>query len=264
MNIGASTACFYPLETELSLERVGKLGFKTAELFMNSFSEMEDGFVSGLCNIKEEYGINICSMHPFASFAESYTLFSSYERRYHDSLELYKRFFEIMNRLGAGIFVVHGGKIPGSIDDELYFERFGEFGRIGSSYGVIVAQENVVHYRSESPDFLKRMRAYIGDEFKMVLDVKQALRAGYSPYEFTEPLHDSIVHIHVSDHDSEHDCTPPGEGVFDFGKLFGTMNSYGYRGEYIIELYSSGFTDDSQLIASRDMLEKEFSRISCK
>lgn len=258
MNIGASTACFYPLETELSLERTAKLGFKTTELFMNSFSEMESGFVDGLCALKDEYGINICSLHPFASFAESYTLFSSYTRRYYDSLELYKRFFEIMNRLGAKIFVVHGGKIPGSIDDELYFERFGEFTAIGRTCGITVAQENVVHYRSESPDFIKRMREYIGSDFKMVLDIKQALRAGYSPYDFIDTLHESIAHIHISDHDAERDCIPPYDGVFDFGRLFRTMNSHGYKGEYIIELYSSGFSEDSRLVSAREELEKDF------
>ena len=81
MTIGASSACFYPDVTENSLERLGRLGIKTAELFLNSPSELKDEFVKTIIDIKNKYGINIVSLHPFQSFAESFYLFSNYERR---------------------------------------------------------------------------------------------------------------------------------------------------------------------------------------
>ena len=34
MKLGASTACFYPLETEKALLKVTELGYKYAEVFM--------------------------------------------------------------------------------------------------------------------------------------------------------------------------------------------------------------------------------------
>lgn len=44
MKLGASTACFYPLETEKALEKVCKLGYKYAEVFMNAPCELEEPF----------------------------------------------------------------------------------------------------------------------------------------------------------------------------------------------------------------------------
>ena len=41
MKFGASTACFYPLETEKALKKVCELGYKYAEVFMNAPSELE-------------------------------------------------------------------------------------------------------------------------------------------------------------------------------------------------------------------------------
>lgn len=62
-----SSACFYPLETEKSLIRAAKTGAKTVEIFMNSDSEFEKPFLDLLCNIKNEYGLRIPSVHTMAS-----------------------------------------------------------------------------------------------------------------------------------------------------------------------------------------------------
>ena len=55
MKIGVSTASFYPLETELALEEIGKSGIKTAEIFINAESEMKDSFTDILLDIKNQY-----------------------------------------------------------------------------------------------------------------------------------------------------------------------------------------------------------------
>ena len=230
--LGVSSACFYPEMTETALETAGKCGFHNVELFINSHSELDDEFVDKLLAIKKKYSLNIVSLHPFASFAGSFYLFSNYERRYTDILPLYDRMFEVTAKLGADIFVFHGAKIPGSISDEEYCRRFSHLIKMGKKYGVRVCQENVVHHRSESPEYLKMMKDNIGDDFNIVLDVKQAYRAGYNPYEFIDMLGDSIVHIHISDRNMEKDCITPLKGVFDFKKLFDTMKNKGYDGKY--------------------------------
>ena len=56
-----------------------------------------------------------------------------------------------------------------------------------------------------------------------------------------------IVHIHISDHTENADCLPPGKGDFDFARLIGIMNSAGYNGDYIIELYRENFGDENDL-----------------
>ena len=255
-DIGVSSACFYPVETEKALESVGELGFRTAELFFNSHSELEEDFVQELIKIKEKYNIEIVSVHPFASFAESFYLFSSYERRYYDILPMYDRFFELTAKLGADIFVFHGAKIPGTISDEEYCRRFAHLIEMGKKYGVRVCQENVVHHRSESPAYLKMMKDTIGDDFKVVLDVKQAHRAGFSPYDFIDLLGESIVHIHISDRNDEKDCIPPLKGVFDFKKLFETMENVGYTGRYIIELYEWSYDKPEEIAEAHSALIK--------
>ena len=57
MEIGASTACFYPLETEKALQRVCDLGFKATEVFMNSPCELEEGFVKNLKSIADNLSL---------------------------------------------------------------------------------------------------------------------------------------------------------------------------------------------------------------
>ena len=46
MEIGASSACFYPLETETSFLRIAQLGFSCCEIFFNSESELNPVFVN--------------------------------------------------------------------------------------------------------------------------------------------------------------------------------------------------------------------------
>ena len=53
MNIGISTASYYPLETESALEEIGKSGIKTTEIFFNAESELKDSFIDILEDIKD-------------------------------------------------------------------------------------------------------------------------------------------------------------------------------------------------------------------
>jgi len=255
MSIGVSTSCYYPLETELALQKLVSLGAKTCEIFFNSWSELETPFLKEICQIRDGNGLRIPAVHPFFSFSEPYLLFSEYERRFHDTLVLYERYFEAANILGAKVLVIHGGKPLSAVHDELYFERFAKLMENGRKQGIIVAQENVVHYHSESPAFLMRMKDYIGDDFKIVLDLKQAGRAGFSAFDFVAGLKGHIAHIHISDFDDKHDCMPPGEGLFDFAGLFSALSAAGYVGDYIIELYRHNFRDESQIGSSLLLME---------
>ncbi len=253
--IGISTACFYPLETEKSLEKLCRRGVQSCEIFYNTYSELSDGFTKGLMAMIKDSGMTVTSVHPFLSLAESHELFSSYGRRYLDYLESYKRYFEVMEKLNAGVLVIHGGRPVLSISDEEYFERFGTLADIGREFGVTVAQENVVHYLSESPAFLRKMKTALKERFSMVLDIKQALRASFSPDAFIREVRDSIVHVHLSDYNENRDCIPPLTGRFDFDELFSALRESGYTGNYTVELYSASYRDDEEVFRSRDRLE---------
>lgn len=248
--LGISSACFYPLTTEESFLKLCKADIKCIELFFNSPSEIHDDYLNQIIKWKNEFNIDIPSVHPFMSFAESFFLFSSYERRFYDILDFYKKFFEVTQKLGSEIFIIHGLKLPGSIDEETYFERFRKLVEIGNEYNVTVCQENVVQHHSQSSEFLKRMKNALKDDFSMVLDIKQARRSLESPYDFISGLSSHIKHVHISDYNADSSCIPPCEGLFEFSEFFNEMKKIGYSGKYIIELYNHSYKDEGQIYKS--------------
>lgn len=257
MNIGASSSCFYPLETEKSLCLIGKAGIHITEVFFNSPSELEPEFIKKLQQIQSEYALDITAVHPFMSFAEGYNIFSSYRRRFEDSLELFKRYFEASAALGARFINLHGSRGEKTIPDSEYAERLGTLIEKGKPFGVCVSHENVVHYSGETPQFMQYLRSQLGEDFRMTLDLKQARRSGIDPFEFVQKLGSSICHIHVSDYSKTKDCLAPHDGgLFNFKRFFSGMNTLGYSGSYIVELYRDSFKDGSEIKNSVDFLKR--------
>ncbi len=255
MKIGASSACFYPLETELSLQKLGEMGFTHCEIFFNSHSELNPEFISELKKIRDHYGMTVTSLHPYRSFSEGYDFFSRYKRRFYDGIENYKRFFAAAPELGAKYIVMHGAKHGIEIPVEEYAERFGELDMIARSYGCNIAHENVVKFVAATPAFMESIKSYLGDSFKTVLDVKQARREGVDPMEFINILGENIVHVHLSDYDSERDCIPPSEkGLLNFTELFSALKSKGFKGDGVVELYSNSFKDGSEIVSAAKYL----------
>jgi len=235
------------MQTEKALKELVDLNVDVCEVFFNARSEIEDDFLDELKSIKAEASFKISSVHPFFSFAEPYLIFSEYERRFEDTLLFYDRYFEAAKKLGAEILVIHGPKRHGNMPDEFFYEKFAILAQRGKRAGIKVAQENVVHYMSASPDYLLGLRRYMGDDFHMVLDLKQSVRSGVSAFEFVEKLGKSVIHVHISDYDDKQDCMLPGKGVFDFPAFFDAMINLGYKGDYIIELYRQNFKHREEL-----------------
>ncbi len=263
MQIGTSSACFYPMETEKAFLHLAKLGFTESEIFFNSASELESSFLKELKSIRDAYGINIISLHPYASFSEGYKFFSRYGRRFFDGVENYKRYFEAATELGAKYLVLHGARGRIDITKEEYAERFGKLNEAAKAFGCIVAHENVVDYSGATPEFMQFMKAQLGDSFKMVLDIKQARRAKVDPYDFIRIMGDNIVHVHLSDFSEKCDCLPPYEkGLFDFERLFTELNKVGYKGKYIVELYSDNFRSENEILTSAKYLEGILNKVN--
>ena len=61
MDIGVSTACLYPLETEKALYELAERGVKNVEIFVNSIDELEGQVLVELRRIIGEYGMNVIS-----------------------------------------------------------------------------------------------------------------------------------------------------------------------------------------------------------
>lgn len=247
MKLGVSTACFYPMLTELSLVSLLEMGINNFEIFFNTSSELDKKFVKGLRSSLRKYGGKVRSIHPYSSMMEPFMFFSNYERRFTDMMDDYKRYFEAANILDAELIVIHGDKLPAKTPDEKYFERFNRIIDCGKKEGVIVAQENVNLHRSQNPDFLCRMRDWIGDDCKFVFDIKQAVRASYDPYDFAQRLGSSIIHVHVSDNSPSNTCLLPGKGMMDFSRLKKIIDDNGCDPAWVIEVYRSNFGEGEEL-----------------
>ena len=252
MDIGISTACFYPMETEKALSLLAENGVRTVEIFFNADCELEGSIYGEIKSIIKENGISLLSVHPYTSAIETMTLFGDYPRRLDAIMDTYDRYFEIMNQLGAKIFVLHGAlksahflKLPGG--EELYLERYSLLFELGKRRGITVAQENVSYCKSGESDFLREMRRQLGNGCAFVLDVKQALRSGLDVFEVMGIMGDRLVHCHLSDNTPEHDCVPVGKGNLDFGRFADELKKLSYSGGIILELYNNGFTELSQL-----------------
>lgn len=250
MKIGVSTASFYPLETELSLEEVGKHGVKLTELFFNAEMELKPSFVDMLADIKDSYGMEIPSIHTTMSLAESFMIFSRYERRFRESLNQFAIYSEAAAKLGAKYIVMHGGKPNGLLTDEEYCERYMMLKEVTKKNGVTVLQENVKNHRSSDREFLLSMIDILGDEAEFCYDVKQALRSGYEPIGLLEDIIGNVKHLHISDHSVASDCLLPLNGNFDFKSFFTKLKNFGYNGSAVIEVYKDAYNSYDEIFES--------------
>lgn len=256
MKIGVSTSCLYPMYTEQSFELIAKNGVELTEIFFNANCELQSDFIKQLRDIKQKYGIAVSSVHPTMSLAESFMLFSNYDRRFNEGLEIYKRYGEIAAQLGAKYVIMHGGKHNGTMDNFGYFDRFAIVADAVGQNGATLLQENVVNFRAGDLDALRDMSNYLGDKANFCLDVKQSLRGGYSPYDVLKLLGSKIKHLHLSDSNKDFDCMLPLDGNFDFNNFLTAADSCGYTGDAVIEVYRTAFNQPQELFESHKKLIK--------
>ncbi len=254
MKAGVSTACLYPKPVEESLYDLAVNGISCAEVFINSHSELQKNFAHEINRILERFDVNCVSVHPFFNEMEQLMFFSDYERRTLDAFEYCKLFFRFMNITGAEIFVLHSPKAVKS--KEFFCERFSRLFRLGKEHGVTVAIENVSRCQSGSSVFIKDIAKMLGNEFSFVLDTKQAVRAGETPFKFLEAAGKSVAHVHISDSGEFGDCLPIGKGRFNFKLFFEKLYALNPDCSVILELYRKNFSNISELVSSYNTLSK--------
>lgn len=256
MEIGISSSCFYPMLAEESFEKVCSFGIRTAEIFFNSTEELKPPLFQKFIEIKNNYGVSVNTIHPFTAFAEPFMLFGGYERKVHECIEYYKQYFEAAEKLGAKAVIIHGGNPPQTKEKEDYYiDVFGRLCDAADDFDVLPATEIVVKRMGQNLDFLSRMKNALGERFKTVLDIKQCRRSGVSEFDFIDRFASDIIQVHISDYNEELDCIAPGEGLYDFKKLFTALQNNGYDSSAIIELYNWSYNDENQIKKSRIFLE---------
>ena len=256
MNLGISTSCFYPMQTEEAFEILCKANIPFCEIFFNADCELNDSFTKSLKNMADSYGVQIPAIHPFTAMLETVFFFSGYNRRTQEGFDQYKRYFHAMNVLGAKYLVFHGDGKGNLFSHHDGLEHLARLCEIAKEYGVTIAHENVSRCKGGNPEYLFEAARQIPD-LRFVLDIKQTVRAGEDPYTFIDGLGSKIVHYHLSDHTPTHDCLAPGKGSFDFDKLFTRLGEMNYSGAMMVELYRHNFCELSELFEGYNYLVKK-------
>ena len=254
MFTGISTSCFYPMETEKALDLLLEKGGRCLEVFLNSFSEMEPAYLKGLARACRDRGARVVSLHPFTSGWEGYLFFSEYSRRFADSVDLYRRFFEGAAILGAELVVFHGAQTGMEVPMDRYAHRFALLDQAAREGGIRLCHENVCRTVSRSADFFRQLRRLYPQGW-FVLDVKQAVRAGEDPFAVLEAMGNRVAHVHISDNAPGESCLPPGRGTMDLAGLVARLGEQGYGGCLMVELYRRGFATAEDLLESCRWLE---------
>lgn len=262
MQVGISSAVFYPMETEHAIDRIIELGFNRVELFLNCESEYEDSFTEKIKARMDDAGVRVVSVHPYTSLIEGMFFFSEYERRTLDSINIYRKYFKAAQRLGAKYFTFHGnrrvtGTVNAVIDMERQCRAIESLAGVASEYGILLTQENVSWCDSANCEYLKILSDELGGKIGFTLDLKQARRANVPIEDYINVMGNNLKNIHISDHSHEEVCLLPGNGELDHDDFLDKLTAAGYFGDVIIEVYSSNYAEISQIKDAKNMLERK-------
>lgn len=256
MQPGISTANLYPMLIEDSLSALKGLGASVTEIFVNTRSELEPAFVAEMRRRAEDAGVSVRSLHAYTSCFEPYLLFSLYERRFLDGLDVFRPLYRAAAELGADYVILHGDQVNGHLPENESIARFERLYDVGQEYGVTLLQENVVKFRASSPDFVRAMRAQLGDKAQFTLDLKQCRRSGVDVFDMIDAMAGAIRHVHISDADATHDCLMPGRGQEDFVAILKALKDTGFDEALIIELYRHNYDTLADFTGGIDTLRR--------
>ena len=259
MNIGISTACFYPDTPENAIDIVGKLGFKHIELFVNTEYEYNSNYADFLKEKLEYYGIDVVSIHSYTAALEGLLFFSDYSRRTDDALLQYSRYFDFSEFLGAKFFTFHGERngLMNFTDGKALrdIETYKNLSSLANNRNLFLAQENVAYCKSADIPFLETLYKNVPN-LRYTLDVKQAFRSSTSVFDYIDVMRDRLANIHANDYDNQNSCKLPLTGDLNFNEFLKRLNHFNYNGDLLIEVYRNNFKNPSELSDCKSFLQK--------
>lgn len=260
MDIGISSACFYPyLKTEDSIALMNRIGFKIGEIFLNSTSEYEIDFAKILLEERLKYDFKINSVHSFSVSFEPY-LFDEYKRRRDDSFVLFEKVCKLAEVVGAKCYTFHGMRYKDirNMDMKLVTDVYNKLTYTAEEHGIKLCQENVFWCMSNNIDFLNEIKDKCSGPLYFTLDIKQAYKAGKLPEDYINVMGERIENFHINDRDNNNICLMPGKGSVDYKKISCKFKEIGYNGIGILEVYRENFNKYSELMWSKNYIEKQF------
>ena len=259
MKIGVSTANYFPeIDTEDMIDLYAKAGIDTVEVFLNTYAEMTVEFIGELKRRIDHYGMTVNSVHIMSMVLEP-CLFDLHTRRRQDFLDIYKRTLQCIRALDCSIYTFHGPPVNMALPQYLdHIARcYDVLYELAGAAGVSLAQENVAYLASGRPEFIVDMKHRMNQRMFHTFDIKQAVKAGVDPYHYLAVIGNDMVNLHLNDNDETRHCLTPGQGTFDFERLFQTLASLDYKGNGIIELYRHNFIDEKELVTAQAALIRQ-------
>lgn len=266
MNVGISTASFYTkVQVEDAIPLLSTHGVPLTEIFLNTFSEYQRSFTRILYNQISDTELTVYSVHPHSTHFEP-QLFSDYPRQREDALSYYRLILSDAHHLGAKYYVMHGyinisnGANLRNIRKTA--DTLTELSEIASHYDIRLLLENVSWCILRTPEIGEELSSLLGDSLFYTLDIKQAVRSGFTPYDFIRVLGKRIRNVHLCDYVINEEGAPvwklPGEGSFDFSKLKAALSAVGYTGPVLIEAYSNTYRETEDVFASARKMSEIF------
>lgn len=199
--------------------------------------------------------MKITSIHPFTSGYEYMLFFSAYKKRAADAAQFYRKYFHAAAYLGADYLVFHGDATRAPFFGmDNYCEVLAMLMETAKSEGCILAHENVSSARAGDPEFMREVRSrFGGGNLKFVYDLKQTVRGGYDPFAMIDVMAGDIVHVHINDF-ADGECRLPYAGAMDLDAVIDRIESTGYRGRYMIEVYRKNFGEDAEILEAAKKL----------
>lgn len=255
MQVGISTASlFNKCNIEDAPVRLKNIGTSLCEIFLNTFSEYEEDFVYLLSDRIRENGLKVYSVHPMGTQFEP-QLFSPHPRQQADAMRIYRQVLRAGKILGAHCYVMHGPAGLNGAVKNVELTRIGPIVQnlceIAKEYGITLAWENVSWCLFSIPSFgPKLLEATKADDLRFTLDIKQAVRSGYSPLEYVDAIGEKFINLHICDYRyvaGRFRLSMPGQGECGFFALRAALEQKGYTGPAFLEVYSDMYREDSEL-----------------
>ena len=265
MQTGISTASLFGRKhTEDGLQFLSQNGVKTAEVFLESYSEYTKDFGVMLKNMKGD--ISVHSIHTLTTQFEP-QLFSLNDRAMADSYKLLDGTLQCAKEIGAKYYTFHGVPRLKRTPMTINFDRVAKYTQLiidnCAKYGVSLAYENVHWAYYNYVGFFNELRRRT-QGLKGTLDIKQARQSGVDYREFIKEMASDIVTVHLSDIDANGKMCLPGKGITDFDELFIRLKDVGFDGALILEVYQNDFERFEELFNSLDFISEKADKIFIK
>ena len=173
-----------------------------------------------------------------------------------EALDMLRFSLETGNMVGAKRLVLHlwGGLCSDKAVD-CNAEWLSELVDIAKPYGIKILVENVPSTVTDPLTNWKKLEGYF-DDIGLIFDTRFATCHRQPGETLTDPIAKKIEHVHVSDYRGgfkEFSCLRPvwhpGEGIADYGLMFGLLRDMAYRGTFTLE--SPGIISGSEINEDR-------------